>query len=65
MLRRGVMRYPEEISNIFVALTRFLDEITWFLMPNVVTRRFAYEMSWFLAVVRCPCEVVAFACIVL
>jgi hypothetical protein len=52
----AVMGYPEEISNIFVALMRCLDEIAWFLVPNVVTRRFAYEMSWFLAVVRCPCE---------
>ncbi len=36
---------------------RFLDEITWLLLSNFVTRRFAYEMSWFLAVVRCPCEI--------
>jgi hypothetical protein len=58
------MSYPEEISYIFVALMRFLDEITWYLVPNIGTRIFAYEMSWFLAVVRCPCEFVTFGCIV-
>ena len=36
---------------------RFLDEITWLLLPNFVMRRFAYKMSWFLAVVRCRCEI--------
>jgi hypothetical protein len=48
-----VMRLPDEMSCLFVALMRFLDEITWFLLPNLVTR-FAYEISWFLAVVICP-----------
>jgi hypothetical protein len=52
-----IMRYPDESSYIFEALMRFLDDITWVLVPDVVTRRFAYEISWFLAVVRCPCEI--------
>ncbi len=38
-----------------MALVIFLDEMTWFLLPNFVAR-FAYEISWFLAAVRCPCE---------